>query len=297
MADAAHAGSLEHEIFSEPFKVEPQFEYYKTPPNYYDRHLGLDKLPDQMKVWLVQKTDKRYGSVVARSYGFTDSPDAEALVLGFNTGKEYGAVGVGRHGNFLQWGYWAPPSKMTEAGKNLFLNCICYIHKFDGKAPLIRRESSHRWNAIRLAALINRIKDKTFFSHSFSPDLMEQYEGDPNGLVKYYRDDFEFIYRDKFYLIDDELKSLGLKSNRQIETLERLISLLKDEKHADTARNLLTRYTNEPFQSTEQWQSWFDNNKERIFFSDVGGYKFFVIPKGYMENKTISTLMKEPDNS
>jgi len=287
MADAAHAGSLEHEIFSKPFKVEPQFEYRKTPHNYHDRHLGVDKLPDQMKVWLVQKTGKRYGSVVARSYGFSDSPDAEALVLGFNTGKEYGAVGIGRHGNFLQWGYWAPPSQMTEAGKKLFLNCICYIHKFDGKAPLIHRSSSHRWNAIRLAALINRIKDKTFFSHSFSPDLMEQYDGDPNGLVKYYRDDFEFIYRDESYLVDNELKSLGLSSNRTLETLEGLISLLEDEKHADTAGNLLARYTNESFQSAEQWRTWFDDNKERIFFSDVGGFKFFVIPKGYLVKKDI----------
>lgn len=286
MADAAHAGSLEHEIFTKPFKVEPQFEYFKTPSNYYDRHLGDDKLPDQMKVWLVQKTGKRYGSVVARSYGFTDSPDAEALVLGFNTGKEYGAVGIGRHGNFLQWGYWAPPSQMTEAGKKLFLNCICYIHKFDGKAPLIHRASSHRWNAIRLAALINRIKDERFFSSTFPPELKKKYEGDPNGLVKYYKDDFELIYRDNVFLIDDELKSLGIKSNRHIDTLERLISLLEDENHADTARNLLARYTNESFQSPQKWQSWFQDNKDRIFFSDVGGFKFFVVPEGYIENKT-----------
>ena len=285
MADAAHAGSFEHEIFSKPFKVEPQFEYYKTPPNYYDRHLGNDKLPDQMKVWLVQKTGKRYGSVVARSYGFTDSPDAEALVLGFNTGKEYGAVGIGRHGNFLQWGYWAPPSQMTEAGKKLFLNCICYIQKFDGKAPLVRKVSSDRWNAVRLAALINLIKDERFFSSTFPPELKEKYKGDPDGLVKYYRDNFELIYRDKVFLIDNELKSLGLKSNREIETLKKLIYVLKDEKHAETARLLLSRYTAQSFQNAEQWQSWFENNKNRIFFSDMGGYKFFVIPEGYMEDK------------
>ena len=295
MADAAHAGPLEHEIFSKPFKVEPQFEYYKTPPNYHDRHLGTDKLPDRMKVWLVQKTGKRYGSVVARSYGFTDSPGAEALVLGFNTGKEYGAVGIGRHGNFLQWGYWAPPSKMTEAGQKLFLNCICYIHKFDGKAPLVRRNSSHRWNAIRLAALINRIKDKSFFSSTFSPELREKYEGDPNGLVQYYRDDFELIYRDNVFLIDNELKSLGINSNREIETLRQIISLLKDENKANIARKLLARYTNQSFQSAEQWQSWFEDNKDRIFFSDVGGFKFFVIPEGYLVNKTSSFARVKQD--
>jgi hypothetical protein len=284
MADAAHAGSFEHEIFSKPFKVEPQFEYCKTPDN-YRRFPDGDKLPNQMKVWLVQKTGKRYGSVVARSYGFTDSPDAEALVLGFNTGKEYGAVGIGRHGNFLQWGYWAPPSKMTEAGRKLFLNCICYIHKFDGKPPLIRKASSQRFNAIRLAALINLIKDEKFFSSTFPPELKEKYKGDPDGLVRYYRDNFESIYWNKVFLIDNELKSLGIKSNREIETLKKLIYLLKDEKHAETARLLLARYTTQSFQNAEQWQSWFEDNKNRIFFSDVGGYKFFVIPEGYMVNK------------
>jgi hypothetical protein len=280
MADAAHVGSFDHEIFSKPFRVDSPIERRKTPDNYRGYPNG-DKLPDEMDVWLVQKTGKRYGSVVARSYGFTDSPDAEALVLGFNTGKEYGAVGIGRHGNFLQWGYWAPPSQMTEDGKKLFLNCICYIHKFDGKAPLVRRASSDRWNAVRLAALIDRIKDERFFSSTFPPELKKKYEGDPNGLVQYYRDNLEFIYRDKVFLVDDELKSLGIKSNRKIETLEQLISLLNDEKHAETARRLLWRYATRSFPSTEQWRSWLEDNRDRIFFTDVGGYKFLVAPKGY----------------
>jgi len=298
MADAAHGGSFEHEIFSKPFKVEPQFEYYKTPGNYYNRHLGSDKLPDQMKVWLVQKTGKKYGSVVARSYGFTDSPDAEVLVLGFNTGKEYGAVGIGRHGNFLQWGYWAPPSQMTEAGKKLFLNCICYIHKFDGKVPLIRTVAQHRLNTLRLApgaerSLLRRRKEsKKSFTPFIPDDITEKFLGDPNGLVQYYNDNIEFIYQDRQFHVDNELKSLGLNSNRQTETLERLISLLEDEKQADTARLLLARYTSDSFQTTEQWRSWFQANKDRIFFSDRGGFKFFVVPIGYMENKT-QTVEKE----
>ncbi len=40
-----------------------------------------------------------------------------------------------RHGNFLQWGHAAAPSRMTPAGRNLFVNCIAYIHKFDGERP------------------------------------------------------------------------------------------------------------------------------------------------------------------
>ena len=39
--------------------------------------------------------------------------------------------------------------------------CVHYIRRFDGKGPLIRSATSHRMNAIRLAALINRVGEKT----------------------------------------------------------------------------------------------------------------------------------------
>ena len=283
MGDAAHTESLEHEVFQKPFNVEPEFEYWDMPANYHRRHLGEDKLPNKMKVWRVQRTDKSYGGVVSRAYNFGDYPDDEVLVRGYNTGKEYGAVGVGRHGNFLQWGYSATPSKMTEAGYKFFLNCIFYIRKFDGKGPLVKRHRSSRINTIRFAALINKISDKNFFSRTFSSDLMEKYEKDPNGLVQYYRDNFEFIYHDKVFLIDYELKRLGIESNREISTLQKLIELLDNQKHGEIAKRLLRRYTDETLITKAAWQNWFEKNSERIYFSDFGGFKFRVVPEGYLE--------------
>ena len=252
----------------------------ETPENYRTYPDG-DKLPDKMRVWRVQNTGKRVGSVVAQGYGFADSPDAEIIALGVN-GKAYGNVGIGRHGNFLQWGYWAAPSQMTDAGRKLFVNCVHYMSRFDGKRPLIRRNAgSHRMNAIMFAT--TRTKDETFFLRTFGADLKVKYDGNPEGLVKYYRDNFELIYRYNTFRIDGELKSLGIASNRKVDTLERLISLLKDEAHAETARSLLARYTNQSFQTPEQWWSWFERNKDRIYFTDVGGYKFLVVPEGYLD--------------
>ena len=49
-------------------------------------------------------------------------------------------------------------------------------------------------------------------------------------MVQYYKDNFEFIYHDKVFLIDYELKRLGMESNRKISTLEQLIELLDEEK-------------------------------------------------------------------
>ncbi|MBN1346460.1 MAG: hypothetical protein JXQ73_27475 [Phycisphaerae bacterium] len=282
MGDAAHVGSHKHEIFHKPFEVNPREEDWPTPGN-YRRFPGGDKLPEKIRVWRVQHSGKSYGGVVSRSWGYDDSPDAEALVAGYNGGKEHGAVGVGRHGNFLQWGYASPPSKMTGAGRRLFLNCIRYIRRFDGKKPLFRRERGDRTYAVRDAGLINRIKDKKFFRGSFTPEQMEKYKGNPEALVKYYEDNFELIYKDQTYLIDEDLKALGLKSNRKVETLERVIQSLTDEKSAPAAKRVLARYVAVSLDSPEAWKKWFDENRDRIYFTDIGGYKFRVVPKGYLD--------------
>lgn len=287
MGDAAHGESLDHEVYRAPFAVQPPFESWDTPGNYISRNLGPEKLPEKMKVWLVQKTGKSFGGVVATAYGFTDSPDAEILVPGFNTGKEYGASGVGRHGNFLQWGYSAPPSQMTEPGRKLFLNCIHYIRRFEGKAPLIRRQGTSRLDTIRLGQIINRIKgdQKEFFLGQFPSELYATYGSDPNGLVRYYRENLEWVYRDGVFKVDEELKALGIESNRQVGSLQRLVELLDDPQHGATARQLLARYTDQRFETSPQWRKWFDESKDRIFFTDVGGCKFQVVPKGYLADK------------
>jgi hypothetical protein len=284
MGDAAHAESLnrDHEVYRTPFAIQPEFESWDTPDNYKRNYIGPDKLPEKMKVWLVQKTGKKVGGVVAWGAGFTDSPDAEIVALGFNVGKSYGDVGIGRQGNFLQWGYSAPPSQMTDAGRKLFLNCVHYIHEFDGKAPLVRRQAMARAYIPVLAGIINRIKpdqQKEFFLSTFPEELYERYHADPDGLTAYYQANLEFIYYDKVYRVDDELKSLGLASNRKVETLERLYELRKDQTRRALAQKLIDRYTDGGMSFD------FPNGRGRIYFTDIGGYKFKVVPEGYLAAK------------
>jgi hypothetical protein len=281
LSDAAQfePPQLEHEVYRKPFPVQPAYEMWPTPDNYRRTSLVGKALPPTIKVWRVQNNVG--GGVVSIGYGYSDSPDAEVLAPGYNLGKQYGDVGIGRHASFLQWGFSAPPSQMTDAGRALFLNCICYVRKFDGKAPLVRAVSRCREHAIRLALFIDLITDKSFFSSVFPAAQLEQYYGKPEAFARYWQDNLEWVYRDKFYLVDDELKSAGLASNRTVAALGRMIALLKDDKTAQIGRLLLRRYTLEAFETPEQWQAWFDANHDRIYFSDVGGYKFRIVPAGY----------------
>jgi hypothetical protein len=144
LSDAAQGELPRHEVFSKPLKVEPVFETWETPAS-YRRYPGGERLPKTLKVWRVQQLGGRgvkfshpYGAV-AQPWETVSWPGTERLVTGYNMSKMNGAVAVGRDGNFLQWGFSAPPSKMTAAGRNLFVNCICYIAKFEGAASKSRR--------------------------------------------------------------------------------------------------------------------------------------------------------------
>jgi hypothetical protein len=54
------------------------------------------------------------------------------------------------------------------------------------------------------------------------------------------------------------------------------VSKLEKKEQPDLALRLLKRYTQEKFETASQWRAWLDANRSRLFFSDVGGYKFFL---------------------
>ena len=53
--------------------------------------------------------------------------------------KTLDAVAIGRHGNFLHWGFSASPRYMTDEAKAVFANAVVYISQFAGQAPIARK--------------------------------------------------------------------------------------------------------------------------------------------------------------
>jgi hypothetical protein len=263
----------------------PKMEQRETPENY--RHFpGGKELPATLPAWRVQTLKPQTNSgVVAGAYGFEDSPDAEIITPGMNFGKEPGAVGIGRHGNFLQWGFAGSPDEMTEPARNLFLNCICYIKKYDRMGPLVTWKSSPRMNALRVAGLIdtNFQNGNAWVLNSFQPGLAARYKGRAEQFVALFKKDLELVYHEEGkYLVDEDLKAMGIPSNRRIETLDKLIGLLERPETAAAARKVLDRYTEQSGLSPVALRKWVNDNRERIYFSDLGGYKFRVMPEGYL---------------
>jgi hypothetical protein len=284
LTDWAHGESFQHTVYHKPFKVNLTSTKKTTPPSYLGtlpEGVSLDKT---MSVCRIQDTGNHVGKAGAVAPGiYTEYPgEGEAITLGFAPGKSYDSVGIGRHGNFMLWGWSASPSKMTPAGRKLFVNCICYIHQYDRKPHLrILRQAMPR---DRFALLIDRMQQapdraETYLTRYFPSDIAKKYGRDLAGMRKYYETNIDVIHvRERRFCVDEDLKSLGIRSNRKVETIETLIERLDKKPQAQLARKCLTRYTQQTFESSEAWKQWYEENAQQLIFSDVGGYRFYTMP-------------------
>src|SRR5262249_2258027 len=114
--------------------------------------------------------------------------------------------------------------------------------------------------------------------------LRKEFGMDAEKYLAYYTENLEYLRPEESdgtritgFLVDDDAKSVGT-SNRRVGSLEKWISMLDRKDNSEVALRLLKRYTQEDFDTADKWRGWHSQNRERLFFSDVGGFKFFVGP-------------------
>jgi hypothetical protein len=115
-------------------------------------------------------------------------------------------------------------------------------------------------------------------------DLYKRFGTDAEKYRKYYQENLEYLHTPlrkspatSVVVVDEEVKSLGL-SNRKVELLDRCVSMLEKGEKAELALRVLKRYTSESFADAKDWRAWLEKNRGRLFFSDAGGFMFFVAP-------------------
>lgn len=239
----------EHPIFHGPFDVKmtvvdkPTPEAFRYPSNFED-----EVVPETMPMWRVQvegyeesEPMKRIG-MVSRPEGYEDSPDAEYISSGV-CAKYPSAVAIGRHGNFFHWGFAASPAYMTEEAKPVLANAIVYISKFAGQTPIARKYDDRiyvRWRG-----------------HDRKSPVKDPY-----------------VYRN-YGEVDEDVKSLGIPNDDK-RLLDAAIRLLENGQDTDKARRILTRYTLNDFATAEEWRAWYEKYKDKLFFTESGGWLFLV---------------------
>lgn len=107
-------------------------------------------------------------------------------------------------------------------------------------------------------------------------ELQQQLGDDWNAYLAYYEANMGYIYpkSDGFgFEFDKDAQQLGI-ANNDVAILDRAITLLERGENAELAQRILTRYTVQDFTSATQWRNWYRNTSDRLFFTEVGGYKF-----------------------
>lgn len=109
------------------------------------------------------------------------------------------------------------------------------------------------------------------------PELFARFGAHTQLYHQYYRDNYEYFYPFDGYSLqlDTDAQKLGL-SNRKVAILEKCIGLLEEQQDTALARRVLERYTVEHFPNAAAWREWLTKNKDRLFYTEAGGFKFMV---------------------
>ncbi len=287
-------------------------------------------------MWLVQtksyadNTGLRIG-LVTRPWGFTDSPDCEAISCGEST-KSPDAVAIGRHGNYLFWGFAASPEMMTEEAKTVFANAIVYAASKRGERIIARKYEDRTATKAFIKDMTHSLtreayEDRIAFDKKFNDEQLKKYNDakakkdrgekltaseersvsmkpraskpttwkeyidsnarmkelqqfgtDNEKMIKFLNDNADYLYGGKkFYEfeIDEDAKSLKT-SIVDKELLNKAIELWESGKDVAKAKRILDRYSLCTFETAEEWRNWYNTNKDKLFFTQSGGWIYMV---------------------
>ena len=217
-----------------------------------------------------------------------DSPEVEIISGGLSERSPDGAA-IWRQGHLLHLAFDIAPSEMNDTGKALLLNSIAYIARFTEDRPIARTPAgwgekddaprSKRWIEDLFASRIPEEKDLDFYLSPGTKALVKQM--DRLSYPKWYKENFPFLTcsKDGRLMVDVTAKEFGIPFEKA-DLFPKAISKLGDPASADKARELLKRYAPDgpAAGSAEEWTSWWETNRPYLFYSEGGGYRWYIDP-------------------
>lgn len=134
-----------------------------------------------------------------------------------------------------------------------------------------------------------------FYTRAFPAHLIAKLGTDDlHPYVAYYTKNLGYlVYTDeRKFVVDEDARAFGI-SNRDVALLDAAIAAL-DGEHDARGRRILARYTDREFDVPAAWQAWLDGVRDDLFFSDVGGYRFYVDDKAGRARESIRGQRQDP---
>ena len=217
-----------------------------------------------------------------------DSPEVEIISGGLSERASDGAA-IWRQGHLLHFAFDIAPAEMNETGKALLLNSIAYIARFTEDRPIARTPAgwakddpapnSKRWIEDLFAARIPEERDLDYYLSPATKAVVKQM--DRLSYPKWYRENAPFLTcdNDGRLMVDANAKELGVLFEKP-DFFPKDIGKLGDPVSAAKARELLKRYAPKgPVAgSAEDWSAWWQTNRPYLFYSEGGGYRWYIDP-------------------
>lgn len=221
-------------------------------------------------------------------------PELEPILGGVNA-KTPTAGAVWRQGHLMHFGFEESPAQLNANGRALLVNSICYIAQFVEDRPNVytpsvfysKKRILARDLIGRMAADPSRDLDR-YLSAYLAPSLYAETKGLSHAdLAAWFVKAEPFITIDDAgkFIIDGDAEGLGVLPAK-IEFFESVLSMLEQPgvDHA-TAKALLKRYapggpvvelTVASDQWVAEWRQWLGENRDYLFFSDSGGFRWYI---------------------
>ncbi len=104
----------------------------------------------------------------------------------------------------------------------------------------------------------------------------EIFKGSTKAYQNYWTKNAPYVaYDGEDFEVDTIMQTLKL-DNTKLESLNKLITMYEKGKNVELVKKALDRYTLCTFEKPEQWREWFDTNREKLFFSQSGGWKWLL---------------------
>jgi hypothetical protein len=247
---------------------------------------------------LVAKSDDRFfPGWVSYDDTVADSPDVEIICGGVNEKPTIGAA-LWRQGNLFHFGFDLAPGQMNAVGRALLVDAVAYIARFrDDRAICVTPSAFAGGVSARTSLakfLANEEYPLDYFTDRFDPAALKGVTRERAALREWFESHRDWLHpgdKGRFF-VDADAEALGLAYDK-LDSIEEAILALDPPPAANGADaaaaaarsrhalNLVARYLPEgPGASAPaaDWSYWFESNRPWLFYSEWGGYRWYVDP-------------------
>jgi hypothetical protein len=222
------------------------------------------------------------------TYEHEQAPELEVLCGGVNT-KTPRAGAVWRQGNLLHFGFDLSPAQMNEAGQALLVNSVAYVARFTEDRPVVRTpcvfvQETRLFDRDAVARLLARTDEglEALQYYLEKPEWQRLKGKNRDEVGAWFREARDYLHAgaDGKLAVDADARSFGVPPAAPA-FLEKAVATLGEPGRAPLARRLLGRYAPDgpgADAPAEKWRAWWAGNRPYLFFSDTGGYRWYLDP-------------------